>query len=370
MNFSNSTILSHIKNQFIKRGELVGLYEIQLVRTDWVQGVERRSWLVVGGVIALFIIIYGVVIWFLQRKLNRPLQELMQQMHAFAMGAHVKSNVSMRKDEIGELAQTFLSMQSEIEAARAHLKKEQEQKELMIASISHDLKTPLTSIQAYAESLQNKALSAEEQREYREVILTKADTMKHMLEDLLMYTLLQSTSYDLELVEVYGAEFFDMALSEYEPICIDKGFSLEVKCEVEGFYAVHPKQLQRVIDNLMGNAWNYGKVGSAIGLAAVNAGDYPVWCFDFVKSSLTKREGMYMIVQNSGHGVKEQEIARLFEPTYQADDARTKAGQRGSGLGLNIAKQIIEKHGGTVEMVSQESIGTAVLCWLPRRKGE
>lgn len=358
------------KEPVYQKGDLVGLYEIQLVRTDWVQGVERRSWLVVGGMIALFISIYGLVIWSLQRKLNRPLQELMQQMRAFAKGAHVGSHLNMRKDEIGELAQTFLAMQSEIETARTQLKKEQEQKELMIASVSHDLKTPLTAIQTYAEGLQNKELTVEEQSEYREVIVKKAATMKQMLEDLLMYTLLQSTSYDLELVEVDGAEFFDMALSEYEPLCIEKGFALDVMCEVEGLYAVHPKQLQRVIDNLMSNAWRYGEPESAIGLAAVNAGDCPMWCFDFVKSALTKRDGMYMIVQNGGLGVKEQELTRLFEPMYQADDARTKVGQRGSGLGLNIAKQIIEKHGGTVEMVSLEGLGTAVLCWLPQRKGE
>ncbi|MFJ7953886.1 ATP-binding protein [Lysinibacillus sp. NPDC096418] len=353
------------KEPIYQKGELVGLYEVQLVRTDWVQEVERRSFLVIGGVITLFILIYGIVIWLLQSKLNRPLQELMQQMRAFAKGEDVKSDFSVRKDEIGEVAQTFFAMQREIEASRTLLKKEQEQKELMIASISHDLKTPLTAIQTYAESLQNKKLTVEEQCEYRQVILKKSTLMKQMLEDLLMYTLLQSTSYDLELVEVEGAEFFEMALSEYEPLCINRGFALDVMCEVEGIYAVHPKQLQRVIDNLMSNAWRYGEPGSVIGLAAVNAGDVPKWCFDFVKLALTKRDGMYIIVQNCGQGVKEQEIAKLFEPMYQADDARTKAGQRGSGLGLNIAKQIVNKHGGTVEMVSQDGIGTAVLCWLP-----
>ncbi|MFY0518691.1 HAMP domain-containing sensor histidine kinase [Lysinibacillus sp. UGB7] len=352
------------------KNELVGIYEIQLVRADWVQGVERRSWLVIASIITLFFAIYTAVIVLLNRKLNRPLQELMQQMRAFAKGEHVESTLSLRKDEIGELTQTFLAMHNEIELARAHLKDEQQQKELMIASISHDLKTPLTSIQAYAESLQNKALTEQQQGEYREVILSKAETMKHMLEDLLMYTLLQSTSYDLELVEVDGAEFFDMALSDYEPLCEDKGFMLAVICEVDGIFAVHPKQLQRVLDNLMSNAWRYGEINSTIGLAAVNAGTYPAWCFDFVKPALTKQEGMYVMVQNSGYGVKEEDIKRLFEPMYQADNARTKAGQRGTGLGLNIAKQIIEKHGGTVELVSQEGFGTAVLCWLPRYKGE
>ncbi|MFT9819981.1 ATP-binding protein [Lysinibacillus sp. NPDC056185] len=358
------------KEPVYQDGELLGVYEIQLVRTDWVKGVESRSWLVIASSIFLFLLIYFAVMMLLNRKLNRPLHELMRQMRTFAKGEHVESNLVVRKDEIGELAQTFLAMQDEIETARAHLKTEQQQKELMIASISHDLKTPLTAIQAYAESLQSKALSEEQQDEYRQIILTKSETMKHMLEDLLMYTLLQSTSYHLELVAVDGAEFFEMALSDYEQLCKDQGFMLEVTCDIEGMYAVHPKQLQRVIDNLMSNAWRYGAVGTTIGLAAVNAGQCPIESFDFVLPALNKQNGMYIIVQNSGQGVKKEDIEKLFEPMYQADSARTKAGERGTGLGLNIAKQIIEKHGGTVELISKENYGTAVLCWLPSFKGE
>ncbi|WP_051891564.1 HAMP domain-containing sensor histidine kinase [Lysinibacillus sphaericus] len=357
------------KEPVYQQGDLLGVYEIQLVRTDWVKGVENRSWLVTTGSILLFLAIYLAVLFVLNRRLNRPLKELMQQMRIFAKGGHVETNLSARKDEIGELAQSFVAMQNEIEKTRASLKEEQLQKELMIASISHDLKTPLTAIQAYAESLQSRGLTEQQQEEYQQVIVTKADRMKHMLEDLLMYTLLQSTNYELELVAVDAAEFFEMALSDYEPLCEEQGFTLNVFCDVDGLYAVHPKQLQRVIDNLMSNAWRYGEIGTSIGLAAVNAGSYPVWSFDFLKSTLNKQEGVYIIVQNSGQGILQEDITKLFEPMYQADRARTKAGERGTGLGLNITKQIIEKHGGTVELFSQENIGTAVVCWLPPFKG-
>ncbi|MGE7809044.1 HAMP domain-containing sensor histidine kinase [Lysinibacillus capsici] len=351
------------------KGDLLGIYEIQLIRTDWVKGVEKRSWLVIASTILLFLIIYLTVILLLHRKLNRPLGELMQHMRHFAKGQHVKSTLSVRKDEIGALAKTFEAMQVEIEKTRASLKAEQQQKEMMIASISHDLKTPLTAIQAYAESLQNKGLSEQQVAEYQQVIVTKADRMKHMLEDLMMFTLLQSTNYTLELIAVDGEEFFDMALSDYEPLCEEEGFTLKVFCAVDGLYAVHPKQLQRVIDNLLSNAWRYGEKGTTIGLAAVNAGNNPEWGFDFLKSALNKQEGMYIIVQNHGRGIPQQDIVKLFEPMYQADYARSKAGERGTGLGLNITKQIIEKHGGTVELLSRENSGTAVICWLPPYKG-
>lgn len=357
------------KEPVYQQGDLVGIYEIQLIRKDWVQGVERRSWLVIASAITLFLAVYTAVILLLNRKLHRPLQALMQQMDAFGKGQHVESVMVTRKDEIGALTNTFLSMQREIEVARAHLKNEQKQKELMIASISHDLKTPLTAIQAYAESLQNASLTAHMQEEYRAVILTKAMDMKQMLEDLLMYTLLQSTNYDVTLVPVEGQEFFDMAISDYEPLCQSKGLALQTFCDVEGTFAVHPSQMQRVIDNLMSNATHFGTSGTTIYLAAISNQKLD-WGFDFVNAALTNKSGMYLVVQNSGAGVGEQEIGQLFEPLYQSDHARTKTGQRGTGLGLSIAKQIIEKHGGTINMVSKRGIGTAVLCWLPPYKGE
>ena len=104
------------------KGDLLGIYEIQLLRTDWVKGVEKRSWLVIASTILLFFIIYLTVILLLHRKLNRPLRELMQQMRNFAKGQQVKSNLSVRKDEIGALAKTFQEMQDEIEKTRASLK--------------------------------------------------------------------------------------------------------------------------------------------------------------------------------------------------------------------------------------------------------
>ena len=141
----------------------------------------------------------------------------MKQMSAFAKG-EVTEPLPIRKDELGELAGSFQLMQQEIETTREKLNEEQRQKEFMIASLSHDLKTPLTSIQAYAESLRAGKLSEQEQQEYLEVITTKSDYMKQLLDDLMMYTLLQSPSYELELVSVDGDEFFEMLLADYDKL--------------------------------------------------------------------------------------------------------------------------------------------------------
>lgn len=349
---------------------LIGIYEVTLIREEWVTGVSNRTWLVAGLSLAIFIILFIIVTVAVNRKLNHPLTELMQQMRYFAKGDKQATSLITRKDEIGELATSFEAMQIEIEAGRAQLEKEQQQKEFMIASISHDLKTPLTSIQAYAEALQKGTLSETEQQEYKEVISFKSDYMKQMLDDLLMYTLLQSSNYEMELITVDGAEFFDMLMSDYKPLCDEKNITLNVTTAVTGDYQVNPKQLMRVVDNIMANAILHTPVNGEIGLAAINYSHIPTWCFNFVKRVCTKQSGIYLIVQNSGSSVSQEDLTHVFEPLYQADRARTKAGSRGTGLGLSITKQILNKHGGTVEMVSQDGIGTALICWLPPIKKE
>ena len=241
----------------------------------------------------------------------------------------------------------------------------------MIASISHDLKTPLTSIRAYAEALVLSKNEEDKVAEYCRVIAEKSNYMKQMIDDLLMYTLLQQPNYEMERTLVEGDEFFDMLLSGYEPLCEEKDIDLETHCEVEGMYLVNPKQMLRVMDNLVSNAFKHVNQGGHILLAAFHAGKTPSSIMPQAEKYVAGRpEGVYLIVQNSGEGMHPSELEHVFKPLYQADTARTKQDGSGTGLGLSISKQIIEKHGGTIEIVSEIKAGTCVICWLPEEKGD
>ncbi|GAB2670967.1 sensor histidine kinase [Paenibacillus thermoaerophilus] len=348
--------------------ELVGFFDIQLSRDEWVSGVSQRVWLVAGLFIGLFALIYLAVAIGVHRKLNSRLNHLMRQMTAFAQGDTVRE-LPEGKDEIGHLTGHFHQMRRQIEAARQKLAQEQREKEFMIAAISHDLKTPLMSICAYAESLASEqALSAREREEYRGIIFEKAHYMKQMLDDLLMYTLLQSPTYEIERVEVDGGEFFDMLVSDYEPLCKEKHIELLVRSEVRGNVRVNPNQMIRVADNLMSNALRHTKPGMRIWLAAASSDRVPMeWLFDFVKEEarLDRPDSVFLIVQNEGEGIAPDKLPHVFDPLYQADPARRKQEARGAGLGLSITRRILEKHGGDVAIYSKEKIGSCVICRLP-----
>lgn len=359
------------KQPVFQGNELVGFFHVVLARDEWVEGVNDRSLLMFGLFIGLFLLIYITIIRLVNRKLNRRLAGLMDEMTAFASG-QVDQKTEIINDEIGELQNHFYGMRKQINAARKVIEQEQSQKEYMIATISHDLKTPLTSIKAYAESLENEhGLTDLEQAEYRQVIIDKSNFMRQMLDDLLTYTLLQSSTYEMEFVQVDGGEFFDMLVSDYEALCKQKSIQLTKGSNVRGTYEVNPKQMMRVADNLMSNAIQHTSIGGNIWITATSSSkNIPDWLFGFVKKEATfhYEENMYFIVQNEGKGIAEGNIKQVFDPLYQTDQARSKQDDHGTGLGLSITKQIIEKHGGTVQILSVEDIGTCVICKLPKIK--
>ena len=359
------------KEPVFANNELIGFFYVELARTEWLAHVEQRSQWTFIAFIFIFIIIYGIVILFVHRKLAKRLNTLRQDMTAFAQGKHVQERPTTN-DEIGQLQQHFYKMKDQILEAQQVIAAEQSKKEYMIASVSHDLKTPLTSIKAYAESLENEALTDAERREYQQVIVEKADFMKQMLDDLLTYTLLQSPSYEMEFVEVDGSEFFDMLVSGYEPLCQRKNIKLQVDLNVSGTYDMHPQQMVRVADNLMMNAIQHTPAFRHIWLAAHTMPQNIDWLFPFVDQQIFQdaEDHAYLIVQNEGKGISNDKIDLVFDPLYQDDPSRSKRDDHGTGLGLSIAKQIVEKHAGMIHIFAKENIGTTVICKLPMKSGE
>ena len=356
------------KEPVFDKGKIVGFFHVRVLRYEWQKAVVKRSAIVIGLFIILFFALYALIAFLVNRKVNARLADLMTEMTRFAEGKEVVETET-NHDEIGTLKQHFYAMRRQILAAQDAVEKEQREKEYMIATLSHDLKTPLTSIQAYAEALlSERKLTEKERQEYGEIIVDKAKFMKQMFDDLLTYTLLQSPAYEMELVEVDGMEFFEMLLSGYEQVCNEKQIDFKTFCNADGTFKVNPKQMIRVVDNLMSNAIHHTEAGMRIWLAALtDTSMLEDWLFQFVCEDFSFEQGYaYIIVQNEGHGISEQALNHVFDPLYQADRARNKKEARGTGLGLNIAKQIIERHAGDIFIFSKQTIGTCVICRIPQ----
>jgi signal transduction histidine kinase len=358
-----------LKKPVFQDGSVVGIYEIVKGREEWLQGVNERTSTLFVIFSGIFLVIYVVVIILLHRKLNRPLEKLRLKMDAFAQGHPVETETKRSGDEIGELMGHFDEMRLQIDSARKELLKQQQEKEFIVASLSHDLKTPLTVIQAYTEALNGGKLSLEEHREYKAVLFEKLHYMKQMLDDLVMYNALSSARLNMEFVQVDGEEFFDMLLSGYEEAASAKGIGLTVEQAVSGTYSVDVKQMIRVADNLAGNALRHTDAGRMLWIGAASENQpLPEWIFPRIKEELElwRRNGTVFIFQNEGEAVPEAWLERIFEPFVQGEDTRGKGGS--SGLGLNISKMIMELHGGKIRIWSKKGYGTLAACRLEERK--
>ena len=363
-----------LKKPVFDGSRLIGFYQITVAREQWLQGVSQRTFWLTAFLLFFFLILYGVVIYIVHRKIARPIRLLMKQMTSFAEERAVEPIPHRTRDEIGELIAHFAKMREQVLQTREAVKAEQREKEYIVASLSHDLKTPLTVIRAYAELLKrNETASAKERAEHLSILLDKTDYMKQLVDDLTMYSAMRSADYVMELTEVDGEELFEMLLSGYEELCANHGFRLQQEMCVSGTYLVNVPQMIRVVDNLMNNGNRHTRPQGAIGLAAVSAAcDLPAWVFPAFQAELSawRGSGVVLLVQNEGEAIPVHAQEKVFEPFYQMDGARTKKKNGQSGLGLSIARIIMNRHGGDIRLWSEHGYGTLVACRLPEHAGE
>ncbi|WP_411681387.1 ATP-binding protein [Clostridium thailandense] len=347
---------------------LVGFYQVTITRENFIEGVNNKTIFAAICFVVVILMVYVTVILLLNRKFNKPMKVLIEGMNDFAKG-NISSIKYYNKDEIGELIEHFNNMKEELEEKRKIIESQQKTKEYMISAISHDLKTPLTAIRAYAEAIGNQNdLNLLEIKNKSIVILNKSDYMKKMIDDLMTYTLLTS-DYNMEFVEVEGSEFFEMLFSGYDETCERNDIKLFVETCIDGMYEVDVKQMMRVVDNLMTNAIRYTKKGKQIWIGAFSLNyNLPAWIEDEFKEKIKnwKNEGCILIVKNEGEEIKEEEQNKIFKPFYQTDDSRNKTSQSGVGLGLSIVNLVIQKHNGELKLLSQGN-STAFVCWIPNK---
>lgn len=215
-----------------------------------------------------------------------------------------------------------------------------------VANVSHELRTPLTTIKTYLETLiENPDDNPEVQKHFLNVINSEANRMVRMVEDLLILSRSESRNKEFRLVLVQEIlrDINKAVLGQ----ATAKGLDLEMRLPRNLPKVLGDRdQLYRLFLNIIQNAINYTAAGK------------------ITVSASSRNKYVEVIVRDTGIGIPEDSLGRIFERFYRVDKARSrKAG--GTGLGLSIAKQIAELHGGTVNIISQEGVGTEVTIPLP-----
>jgi signal transduction histidine kinase len=217
-----------------------------------------------------------------------------------------------------------------------------------VANVSHELKTPLTSIAGYAETLLADLPEPETTRRFLDTILQNARRMQELVDDQLDLSRIESGHWR---PAVQSIRVEPLLREAWEPFETSSRGSLAFRSEVETgaeLLSVDPAALRQILSNLYDNARRHTPPGGAITVRLALDG-----------------AGVLLTVQDTGSGIGSEHLPRIFERFYRADPSRSRAGG-GSGLGLAIVKHLVESHGGRVWATSALGEGTTIACWFPR----
>ncbi len=285
-----------------------------------------------ASVVAL---ILGIV---LARALTRPIRALTAAIHAMAAGELKQSVPVTSKDELGELATAFNHMSADVD----RLLKARRQ---MTADIAHDLRNPLTVIGGYIESMQEGVLKPTPER--LDAIQAEVLHLQRLVEDL--RTLSQADAGELVLNRepVSVASLLEQAAHSYRPLAERQGTTLKAEAQA-GLPSIQadPDRLAGVLGNLISNSLRYTPAGGEILLDGCAEGD----------------KHIRITVTDNGKGIAPDALPYVFDRLYRADPARSS---EESGLGLAIARSIVEAHSGRISAESVQGKGTTMTIVLP-----
>ena len=220
-----------------------------------------------------------------------------------------------------------------------------------VANVSHEIKTPVTTIKGFAETLLDGALDDRHDAErFLRIIVGQADRLSAIIEDLLSLSSLESDSEGATISLERGSirDVLQVALDVCEMKAADKHITLALSCSEELYEEINPPLLEQAVVNLIDNAIKYSPEGSSV----------EIW-------AAVEPEALSIKVKDAGPGIRREHLPRLFERFYRVDKARSRD-MGGTGLGLSIVKHIAVAHGGGVAVESTPGIGSTFSITLPR----
>jgi len=298
---------------------------MQQLRTSWI----LQQSIAVAILAAIFAVIAGLLLF---SAMTRPLRKLASEMDAFRLSGAATPSSPRAGDEVERLAHSFADLADRV--TRVDLLRRE-----LIANVSHDLRTPLASLQGYLDTLLLKEgqLTAEEQRRFIEIASKHSERLGKLVDELFELAKLDSQVTPIKVESFSIAELVQDVVQKFELRAQQNGVTLEAGVRpdlplVRGDIAL----MERVLENLIENAIRHTPAGGSVSV------------------SLVPDEGRFAVrVADTGRGISEEHLPHIFDRFYRASDTKG-----GAGLGLAIAKRILELHGTTLAAESEVDRGT------------
>ena len=283
-----------------------------------------------------------IVSYFISRSISGRCARITAASKQMAQGNYDVYIPIKGEDEVGKLSEAFNQMAQQVSTSQRTMKD-------LLANVSHELKTPLTSIQGFSQAILDDVVTEEQDiKDYSRLVYEEAQRMRGLVDDLLLLSQIESGQVLMEHRRVDMAQLLEHSMERFQwsikEAGIESGVYLERLPDVIG----DSRRLEQVFSNLLQNAVRHTPQGGLIAISAKTiAGGH-----------------VSISVHNTGSYIPKEDIARVFERFFQVDRARTRKGGS-SGLGLSIVNEIVEAHGGTVRAVSSEERGTEFIVVLP-----
>lgn len=281
-------------------------------------------------------------------RLTTPLRSIADGIQDIARGQYNKRLKFKASYELAQIQSDFNIMAEQLERLEKEKQRLEESKHRMLVDLSHDLKTPITTIRGYIEAMELGLINEDERRQrILRLISDKAELLSILIDDIFALSKLDSPQYPFNVQIADIAEFTRQIAAEYYEVFSEKNFIFQFdipKGEIN--FPFNYTWLYRAVSNILTNALKYNPPGTTVQLKL-----------------LTTVEGINIHIQDDGVGIPQAIRENIFEAFVRGDSSRKSDG--GTGLGLAIAKQVIEKHGGNITLTSIG--GTSFTIFLPQK---
>ncbi|MBN3554279.1 HAMP domain-containing histidine kinase [Fictibacillus nanhaiensis] len=292
-----------------------------------------------GWLFGLMIVLSILMVIISTKYLVKPISKLTSATKSLSHGSYSVELDTKRRDELGELSQSFQQMARKLEQS-------DEMRKEFISNISHDIQSPLSNIKGYTNLLGKEELHSRDREQYISVINGEISRLSNLTKQLLLLASLDRNEDILQKKTFNLSQQIKELIRNYQWLINEKGIMLCYSLPDTEYFG-DPSLLNAVWDNLLTNAIKYNNPDGSIEIAVE-----------------TREKSIFIIFKDTGIGMNEKEVERIFDRFYRADVARSKTVE-GTGLGLSIVATIVKLHDGKTVVKSKKNEGTTVTVELP-----